>query len=53
MIDLRNKDLRAGDKLLDEIEHTRRKNLCILFSVSLMLFLAFVYIIWSNLDKHF
>ena len=48
---MRNKDIRGGERLLDDIEGVRRKNLCILFSIIGMLVLAFLYIIWSNLDK--
>ena len=51
--DLRNRDVRHGDKILTDIENVRRKNLCILFSIFTMLFLALFYIIWSNYNKHF
>ena len=52
-IDLRNRDVRSGDKLLDDIENVRRRNICILVSIGCMLFLAVVYIIYSNVNKHF
>ena len=51
VIEMRNRDIRSGDKLLDEIENTRRKNICILGCIIGMLVLAILYIIWSNLDK--
>ena len=53
VIDLRNRDVRGGDKLLTDIENVRRKNLCILYSIGTMLCLAIVYIIWSNYNRHF
>ena len=52
VVELRNKDIKGGNKLVDDIEHVRRKNLCILFSIGTMLVLALLYIIWSNLNKH-
>ena len=52
-IELRNRDVRQGNKLLDDIENVRRRNICILVSIGCMLFLAVVYIIYSNVNKHF
>ena len=52
-IELRNRDVRGGDKLLTEIENVRRRNICILVSIGCMLFLAVIYIIYSNVNKHF
>ena len=53
VIDLRNRDVRQGGKLVSDIDNVRRKNICILVSIGLMLFLAIVYIIYSNINKNF
>lgn len=50
---MRNRDVRQGNKRIDEINAIRRRNLGILFFIGTLLCLAFSYIIWSNLDKHF
>ena len=51
--DMRNQDVRQGGKLLSDIEHVRRKNLCILYVIGGLLFSALMYIIWSKYNKHF
>jgi len=52
-IELRNRDIHGGTKLVTDYENMRRKNLCILFSIGAMLFLALFYIIFSNISKYF
>ena len=52
VIGLRNEDIRRGGKLVSEYDYARKRNLCILFSIFGLLFLAIVYIIFSNVAKH-
>ena len=51
--DMRNQDVSQGGSLLSDIEHVRRKNMCILYLIGGMLFSAVLYIIWSKYNKNF
>ena len=52
MIGLRNEDIRRGGKLVADYDYMRKRNICVLISIGLLLFLALFYIIFSNLNKH-
>ena len=52
IIEMRNRDVKHSDDLLNEINYNRRRNLGILYCIGLFLYLGGLYIVWSNLDAH-
>eukprot|EP00354_Favella_ehrenbergii_P009636 CAMPEP_0170454408 /NCGR_PEP_ID=MMETSP0123-20130129/2668_1 /TAXON_ID=182087 /ORGANISM="Favella ehrenbergii, Strain Fehren 1" /LENGTH=145 /DNA_ID=CAMNT_0010717107 /DNA_START=99 /DNA_END=533 /DNA_ORIENTATION=- len=43
VVSLRNEDIRRGSKLVADYDYMRKRNLCILFSIGALLFLALFY----------
>ena len=53
VVGLRSDDIRRGGKLVADYDYMRKRNICIMISIGLLLILAVLYIIFSNVNKHF
>ena len=51
VMNLRDQDIRKGARLATEYDNARRKNMCILYSIGMLLSLAFVYVCYSKYNK--